>query len=188
LSDPQYSDISNGRNDPAERSAGGAIDRSEARLPRQRLLCFLTLMAMICLATTAPLAEDTRSSIPSIIGLDISAAIAFSSTFFVTNFMAAITLRVTKLFNIGDFVIVGERFGMFSERGLFDTEIQTENHELISISNSVFMLSSIEVAHSSGVIVSTRLSLGYDVHRGRVAITTGCRKRSRAADTPRSNY
>jgi small conductance mechanosensitive channel len=141
---------------------------SEARFPRQVLLFILTTIAVICLVIAAPLAEGTSTSVLSIIGLGFSAVIAFSSTSFVTNFMAAITLRVTKPFNVGDFVTVGEHFGKVSERGLFDTEIQTESRELISIPNSVLILSPITVARGTGVIVSTNLSLGYDVHHTRV--------------------
>jgi small conductance mechanosensitive channel len=127
---------------------------SEARFPRQVLLFILTTIAVICLVIAAPLAEGTNTSVLSIIGLDFSAVIAFSSTSFVTNFMAAITLRVTKPFNVGNFVTVGEHFGKVSERGLFDTEIQTESRELISIPNSVLILTPITVARGTGVIVS----------------------------------
>jgi hypothetical protein len=127
---------------------------SQARFPRQVLLFILTTIAVICMVITAPLAEGTSRSVLSIIGLGFSAVIAFSSTSFVTNFMAAITLRVTKPFNIGDFVTVGEHFGNVSERRLFDTEIQTESRELISIPNSVLILSPIKVARGTRVIVS----------------------------------
>jgi small-conductance mechanosensitive channel len=77
--------------------------------------------------------------------------------------MAAVMLRVTKPFKIGDFITVGDLFGKVSARGLFDTEIQTENRELIAIPNATFITQSVTVARSSGVIVSTTLSLGYDI-------------------------
>jgi small conductance mechanosensitive channel len=141
---------------------------SEARFPRQILLFILTTIAVICLVIAAPLAEGTSTSVLSIIGLGFSAVSAFSSTSFVTNFMAAITLRVTKPFNVGDFVTVGEHFDKVSERGLFDTEIQTDRRALISIPNSVLILSPITVARGTCVIVSTNLCLGDDAHHARV--------------------
>ena len=141
---------------------------SEARLPRQIIMLVCTVAAIILAVIVAPLTEGTRNQILSIIGLGISAVIAFSSTSFVTNFMAAITLRVTKPFNIGDFVTVGDYFGKVSERGLFDTEIQTENRELVSIPNSLFILTPVKVTRRSGVIISSTLSLGYDIHHAKV--------------------
>ncbi|MDC0174731.1 mechanosensitive ion channel family protein [Pseudomonadales bacterium] len=141
---------------------------SEARLPRQIIMLVCTVAAVILAVIVAPLTEGTRNQILSIIGLGISAVIAFSSTSFVTNFMAAITLRVTKPFNIGDFVTVGDYFGKVSERGLFDTEIQTENRELVSIPNSLFILTPVKVTRRSGVIISSTLSLGYDIHHAKV--------------------
>ena len=89
---------------------------SEARLPRQIIMLVCTVAAIILAVIVAPLTEGTRNQILSIIGLGISAVIAFSSTSFVTNFMAAITLRVTKPFNIGDFVTVGDCFGTWTVR------------------------------------------------------------------------
>jgi len=141
---------------------------SEARLPRQIIMLLCTVAAIILAVIVAPLTEGTRNQIFSIIGLGISAVIAFSSTSFVTNFMAAITLRVTKPFNIGDFVTVGDYFGKVSERGLFDTEIQTENRELVSIPNSLFILTPVKVTRRSGVIISSTVSLGYDIHHAEV--------------------
>ena len=141
---------------------------SEARLPRQIIMLVCTVAAIILAVIVAPLTEGTRNQILSIIGLGISAVIAFSSTSFVTNFMAAITLRVTKPFNIDDFVTVGDYFGKVSERGLFDTEIQTENRELVSIPNSLFILTPVKVTRRSGVIISSTLSLGYDIHHAKV--------------------
>ena len=141
---------------------------SEARLPRQIIMLVCTVAAIILAVIVAPLTEGTRNQILSIIGLGISAVIAFSSTSFVTNFIAAITLRVTKPFNIGDFVTVGDYFGKVSERGLFDTEIQTENRELVSIPNSLFILTPVKVTRRSGVIISSTLSLGYDIHHAKV--------------------
>lgn len=136
---------------------------SEEKLPRQLVLLALTFMALILAIIAAPMADSTRDQILSLLGIALSAAIAFSSTSFVTNFMAAVMLRVTAPFKAGDFITVGEVFGKVSARGLFDTEIQTENRELIAIPNATFIRESVTVARRSGVIVSTTLSLGYDV-------------------------
>lgn len=136
---------------------------SEARLPRQLILFVMTLLSLVLMLIVAPLPDSTRNNILTLMGIALSAVIALSSTSFVTNFMAAVMLRVTQPFKVGDFIRVGELFGRVSERGLFDTEIQTENRELIAIPNATFITQSVSVARSSGVIISTTLSLGYDI-------------------------
>lgn len=141
---------------------------NEARLPRQLVLFALTLMSLIVLVVLSPLAESTRNQILGLIGLLVSAVIAVSATAFVTNFMAAIMLRVTRPFAVGDFITVGEHFGKVAERGLFDTEIQTESGELIAIPNAIFISTAVKVITKDGTIISTTLSLGYEVNHGRI--------------------
>jgi small conductance mechanosensitive channel len=79
------------------------------------------------------------------------------------NLMAGILLRITKPFRIGDFIRVNEYFGRVTERGLFDTEIQTESRELIALPNSFLIITPVTTIRSSGVIISATLSLAYDV-------------------------
>jgi len=141
---------------------------SEARLPRQLTLFFLTLTSLIILVVLSPVEESTRNQILGLIGLLMSAVIALSSTAFVTNFMAAIMLRVTQPFVVGDFITVGDHFGKVAARGLFDTEIQTESGELIAIPNALFITSPVKVIDRDGTIISTTLSLGYDLHHGQI--------------------
>jgi small conductance mechanosensitive channel len=141
---------------------------NEARVPRQLTLFFLTLTSLIILVVLAPLEESTRNQILGLIGLLMSAIVALSSTAFVTNFMAAIMLRVTRPFKVGDFITVGDHFGKVAERGLFDTEIQTESGELIAIPNALFISLPVKVIDRDGTIISTILSLGYDLHHDRI--------------------
>ena len=139
---------------------------SEARLPRQLVLFALTLSAVILLLSMSPLAESTRNQMLALIGVLLSGVIALSSAPFVTNFMAAVMLRVTQPFKVGDFIRVGDLFGKVSERGLFDTEIQSENRELIALPNATFINQSVTVVRNSGVIISSEVSLGYEVGYG----------------------
>jgi small-conductance mechanosensitive channel len=136
---------------------------SEARLPRQLVLLLLTIVSLVLFVIVSPLPDATRDQVLTLMGIALSAAIALSATSFVTNFMAAIMLRVTQPFRVGDFIKVGDMFGKVSERGLFDTEIQTENRELIAIPNATFINQSVVVMRSSGVIIFTTMSLGYDI-------------------------
>ncbi len=141
---------------------------SEARLPRQLVLLALTLCSIVLLVSVSPLPESTRNQVLALLGVLLSGIIALSSAPFVTNFMAAVMLRVTRPFKVGDFIRVGENFGKVSERGLFDTEIQTENRELIALPNATFINQGVTVVRSSGVIISSQVSLGYDAGYGQV--------------------
>lgn len=94
--------------------------------------------------------------------------IAFSSTTIVSNLMAGLMLHMTKPFRTGDFIRVGDHFGRVAERGLFDTEIQTEQRELVSLANTYLITHPLTVVRSSGTIISANLSLGYDVHHSRI--------------------
>ena len=136
---------------------------SEARLPRQLILLALTLGAVVLLVSVSPLSESSRNQVLALLGVLLSGVIALGSAPFVTNFMAAVMLRVTRPFDVGDFIRVGEFFGKVSERGLFDTEIQTQNRELIAIPNATFINQSVTVVRSSGVIIASEVSLCYDV-------------------------
>ncbi len=64
--------------------------------------------------------------------------------------------------------MVNEYFGRVVERGLLDTEIQSEKRELVAIPNTYMITNPVSVTRSSGAIVSATLSLGYDIHHRRV--------------------
>ncbi|MBE0602935.1 MAG: mechanosensitive ion channel, partial [Deltaproteobacteria bacterium] len=140
----------------------------ERRFPRQIVMIGLALVGLVALILSLPIDESSRNRLLGLIGLLASGILAFSSTTVVSNLMAGILLRVTKPFGIGDFVRVGDYFGRVSERGLFDTEIQSETRELIAIPNSFLISNPVTAIRGSGAIVSATLSLGYDVHHSRV--------------------
>lgn len=85
-----------------------------------------------------------------------------------SNLLAGVLLRITKPFRVGDFIRIGEHFGRVSERGLFDTEIQTETRELIALPNTYCISNPVTTIRSSGTIISASLSLGYDLDHTRI--------------------
>jgi small-conductance mechanosensitive channel len=122
---------------------------SEERFPRQLIMLGLTLLAIVILIVAAPLPEATRNQVLTLLGIIVSGVIAFSSTSFVRNFMAAVVLRVTQPFKVGDFVTIDGQFGKVVSRGLLDTEIQTEARELIAIPNANFTSKPVTVSRRS---------------------------------------
>ncbi len=138
------------------------------RLARQVVMLALTAAGVIAVVLALPISESTRNSLLGLLGLVITGVIALSSTSFISNAMAGLMLRAVRSFSPGDFVRVGEYFGRVTERGLFHTEIQSEDRDLVTIPNLYLSLNPVTVIRSSGTIISCDLSLGYDVPYYRV--------------------
>ncbi len=138
------------------------------RLIRQGALLIVGNVGLIAVVLVLPLAEETRRQLLALLGLVLSAAIALSSTTLVGNAMAGVMLRVVGNFRPGDFIRVGDHFGRVSERGLFHVEIQTEDRDLTTLPNLFVVTHPVKVVRSSGTILTAALSLGYDLHHGRV--------------------
>jgi small conductance mechanosensitive channel len=141
---------------------------AEARLPRQLLMLVLSALGLLLLVLLFPMSETTRGQVLSLLGVVITAVIALSSTTFVANAMAGLMLRMMKTFRPGDFIRIGEQLGRVSERGLFHTEIQTEDRDLTTFPNLYLVTNPVTVVHGSGTIISATLSLGYDIPRTRI--------------------
>ena len=137
---------------------------SEKLFPRLLTMMGLTLIGMVVIVLAIPVESGTRNQIIGLIGLVISAVFAFSSGNIFANLMAGMLLRVTSPFRVGDFIRVNEHFGRVAERGLFDTEVQSESRELIAIPNLFLVTHPVATVRNSGAIVSTSLSLGYDLN------------------------
>lgn len=137
---------------------------ANSRLPRQIALLVFGVVGLVLITLALPVSESTRNQVLGLIGVLLSGLIAFSSTTIVGNLMAGLMMRFTKPFRIGDFVKVNSIFGRVTEQGLLDTEIQTEQSELISIPNSYLISHPITTTRSAGTFISANLSLGFDVH------------------------
>lgn len=140
----------------------------ERLFPRQIIMFGLALVGLLAMVLVLPISEESRNRLIGIIGLLVSGVVAFSATNIVASLMAGILLRLTTPFRIGDFIRVGDHFGRVSERGLFDTEIQSESRELTAIPNSYLVTHPVTTIRTSGTIISTTLSLGYDVHHSQI--------------------
>lgn len=141
---------------------------NERMLSRHLVMLALTIVSILALAIALPVSDSTRNQIIGLIGLGISGIFAFSSTTIFANIMSGVMLRVTRPFVSGSFVSVGDHFGRVVERGLLDTEIQTEDRQLVALPNTYMIAHPVSVVRSSGTIVSVTLSLGYDVHHARI--------------------
>ncbi len=142
---------------------------SEGRRFRQQMMMVgLTLVGLLAVVMVLPVDPSLRGDLLGLIGILLSAAIALSSTTILGNGLAGLMLRGVRNFRMGDFIRVGEYFGRVSERGLFHTEIQTEDRELITLPNLYLVTHPVATVRSSGTIISATVSLGYDIPRPRV--------------------
>lgn len=122
----------------------------------------LTTLAVVAIVLALPVGDTMRGQLLSLLGLVLTGIIAFSSTTFVANAMAGLMLRAVGNFRPGDWLRVGDQFGRVTERGLFHTEIQTEDRDLATLPNLYLVTNPVVVVRESGTIVSATLSLGYD--------------------------
>lgn len=145
----------------ARSTSGGASDR---RFRAQIATIAVILLGILALIFALPDGSDSDLAF-SVFGLVVTGALAISSQSIISNAMAGLMLRSVASFKPGDFIEVAEQMGRVSERGLFHTEIQTPDRDLITIPNSVMLNQPVRVVRSSGTIVSITLSIGYDVSR-----------------------
>jgi small conductance mechanosensitive channel len=136
------------------------------RFPRQLLMLALSGISVIIVLTEEQ--SQLQGPVLALLGVLFSVVLGLSSTTFVSNAMAGLLLRQVRNFRTGDFIRVGEQFGRVTERGLFHTEIQTEDRDLVTLPNLYVVTNPVRVVRSSGTIISVMLSLGYDVPRLRV--------------------
>lgn len=134
----------------------------------QLAMLAITTVAIVAAVLALPVSETTRGQLLSLLGIALTGIVAFSSTTFVANAMAGLMLRAVGNFRAGDWVRVGDQFGRVTERGLFHTELQTEDRDLATLPNLHLVTNAVVVVRESGTIVSVRLSLGYNQHHAEV--------------------
>lgn len=141
---------------------------NERKFTRQLILLGFSLLGALIIVFSLPIQNDSRNQLLGLIGILFSGIIAFSSSSIIGNLAAGILLRITTPFKTGDFIQIQEHMGRVSERGLFDTEIQTEARELIALPNIYCISNPVKTIRNSGTIISVSLSLGYDLDHKKI--------------------
>ena len=132
------------------------------------VMLVLTAIGLVAVVIALPLESGITNQLLSLMGIVMTGIIAFSSTTFVSNAMGGLMIRSVGSFRSGDFIRVGDHFGRVSGRGLFHTEIQTEDRNLTTLPNLYLVTHPVQVVRSSGTIVSATVSLGYDTSESKV--------------------
>ncbi|MDG1938343.1 MAG: mechanosensitive ion channel [Pseudomonadales bacterium] len=137
-------------------------DRQQNNFKHSLIVVAVVLIFVVAAILSLPINDEMRKQLLTLLGLLLTLMMAFSSTSFVANAMAGLMLRGVDNLHAGDFVRVGEQFGRVTERGLFHTEIQTQERDLTTIPNLYLVSNPVSVVRSSGTIVAAEVSLGYD--------------------------
>ncbi len=144
------------------RQSSGHVDRS---LVKQSILFVIVTVAAIAFLLTLPIEPDTKDRITTLLGYMISAIVALSSATFFGNMLAGILLRIVSSFKAGDYIRVQDHYGRVSEKSLFHTELQTVDGNFITLPNLFLSTHPVKVTRSTDTIISTEVSLGYNVSR-----------------------
>ncbi len=132
------------------------------------ILFCIVLIGVIMIVLALPMSSSLKGQVSSLIGIVIAAVLSLGSATFFGNGLAGVLLRSINNFKIGDFIRIENTFGRVSERGLFHTEVQTEDRDLITLPNLYLANNPVKVIRSSGTFISATCSLGYDVFHGKV--------------------
>lgn len=139
-------------------------NETEARFRSQIVTVAIVLVGLLGVIFVLPEGSDSDLAF-SVVGLIVTGALAISSQSIIANAMAGLMLRSVSSFGPGDFIEVSDRIGRVTERGLFHTEIQTADSDLVTLPNSLMVSQPVRVVRASGTIVSATASIGYDVSR-----------------------
>ena len=110
-------------------------DKEKSTITRQVIYAIIILLGALALTISLPIEETLKGQIIGLIGIVLSAAFAFSSTTLIGNALAGLMNANIKNFNLGDFIRIENNFGRVTKKGLFRTEMQTEDRNLTSLPN-----------------------------------------------------
>ena len=100
------------------------------------------------------------------VGVFLGVLVSLGSTSAVSNVVAGIILTYTRGFRVGDWVTIGDNTGEVTQQALLATHIKTPKNVEVTIPNSVVLSSHVQnfsmLAQTSGVILHTSVTIGYD--------------------------
>lgn len=127
-----------------------------------RVLLYSLMIVMIW-----PLLPNSDSQVFQGVSVFIGIVVSLGSTSIVGNLMAGLVMTYMRPFHIGDYIKVGDTVGEVIEKTVFVTRIRTRKNEVVTIQNSNLMASQTSnysvAARSYGIIVHTKVTIGYDV-------------------------
>jgi small conductance mechanosensitive channel len=140
------------------------VKQKKGTITRQLISVIIFLVGALVFTITLPIEQSLKAQIISLIGIVLSAALALSSTTLIGNALAGLMNNSIKNFKLGDFIKIENNFGRVTKKGLFRSEIQTEDRNLTTLPNLYLASQPIKIVRDSGTIISTTVSLSYDIN------------------------
>ena len=140
------------------------VKQKKGTITRQLISVMIFLVGALIFTITLPIEQSLKAQIISLIGIVFSAALALSSTTLIGNALAGLMNNSIKNFKLGDFIKIENNFGRVTKKGLFRSEIQTEDRNLTTLPNLYLASQPIKIVRDSGTIISTTVSLSYDIN------------------------
>jgi small-conductance mechanosensitive channel len=131
--------------------------------PAQVVTLVAVLIAAVGVVLVLPIENATRSQLFALLGLVLTAIIAFSSTTFASNVLAGLVIRSSRHLRPGYFVLHDGDLGRITEIGLIQTELQTRHRNFTYLPNTTLLSEKVTVVNPDATVVSAEVSLGYDV-------------------------
>lgn len=126
---------------------------------------FFVLLAIVIFILSLPVSENAKSQILSLLGIVLSAGIALSSTTMLGNLIAGFMNTNANRFKSGDLIEIENIKGRITKKSFFYTEIQLPDSNFTTIPNLYLATRPLTNTRKSDTIISTEVSLGYDVSR-----------------------
>ncbi len=142
---------------------------ADVKFAKQLIQFIILSIGLILVVFSLPIAGEYKESILGLLGIIAGAAVALSSTTFIANAMSGIMLRIIKPFRRGGDYIESENiFGRVTDIHILHTEVQSIDRDLITFPNLKLVSNSLKTIRTSGTVISTCVSLGYDVPRQKI--------------------
>lgn len=144
------------------------VKQEKGTITRQLFSVIIFIIGILVFVITLPINQSMKEQLISLIGIVLSAALALSSTTLIGNALAGLMNNSIKNFRLGDFIKVENNFGRVTKKGLFRTEIQSEDRNLTTLPNLYLATNPIKIVRDNGTVISTTVSLGYDTHHSTI--------------------
>jgi small-conductance mechanosensitive channel len=120
------------------------------------------------IATAYPLLPWSDSKAFQGMSVVLGLAVSFASGGLINHWVSGLMVLYARSFRVGEFVSVGETEGVVTEMGALATKLRTMRREEITIPNGVMasgqLVNYTRLAGAQGMLLSTTLAIGYDVH------------------------
>ena len=143
----------------------------QSNIIRNTFSSLIVFIGALVFILALPIDNTLKGQILTFLGIIISAGIALSSTTILGNLIAGIMNNSMKRFRNGELIKIGDLQGRITKKSIFRTEIQLEDSNFVSLPNLYIANHPVKLTRKTNTIVSTTVSLGYDIPRSKIEET-----------------